>query len=228
MRALPGDQQVFFSLRRALSPIDGGLDSYLSVLTPRDTAPDLGDETLSIDLVCTNRNLPAELRVGDISVPTPGSPTIARFRNLTGVSTPVPPPLGSELHWRLIAHLGCNQRSLGDPGVLRSLLQLYNFLPAKKQQGRANELRATSVREVEIRSTTRMLEGAALRGLRTRVEVDETQFAGIGDAFAFGCALDSLLAAQVPINCFNLLALVLHPSATELAWPPRNGNLPIL
>jgi type VI secretion system protein ImpG len=226
--ALSADRQAYFTLRRALSPIDGGLDSYLSVLTPRDTPLELSDETLSIDLVCTNRNLPAELRVGDISVPTPSSPTVARFRNLTGVSAPVPPPLGNELHWRLIAHLGLNQRSLRDPGALGSLLQLYNFLPTKKQQGRANELRATSVRAVDITPTSRLLEGSVLRGLRTRVEVDETQFAGTGDAFAFGCAIDLLFAAQVPLNSFNVLSLVLHPSGMELAWPPRNGNLPIL
>ena len=169
-----------------------------------------------------------QLRVGDISVPTPNSPTIARFRNLTGVTTPAPPPLGTELHWRLVAHLALNQRSLGDPGALKSLCALYNFHSTNKQQGRANELRATSIRSVDISATRRVSEQVVLRGLRSRVEVDETQFAGSGDAFAFGCALDSLFAAQVPINSFNQLALVLHPSATEFTWPPRNGNLPIL
>ena len=117
------------------------------MLTPRDVPLELGEETLSIDLTCTNRHLPAELRVGDISVPTPNSPTIARFRNLTGVTTPSPPPLGSELHWRLVAHLALNQRSLADPGALKSLCALYNFHSTNRQQGRANELRATSIRE---------------------------------------------------------------------------------
>lgn len=226
--SLPRERQAYFTVRRALSPIDGGLDTYLSVLTPQDVALDLVDETLSIDLVCTNRMLPSELRVGDIHVPTPSSPTLARFRNLTGVTTPAPPPLGSELHWRLVAHLGLNQRSLADAGALRSLLALYNFHATSKQQGRANELRAMSIRSVDIAPSRRVVDGTVLRGMRTRVEVDETNFAGAGDIFAFGCALDSLFAAQVPINSFNQLALVSHPSATELTWPPRNGNLPIL
>ncbi len=226
--ALARERQAYFTVRRAISPIDSALDTYLSVITPRDVPIEMGDETLSIDLLCTNRNLPAELRVGDINIPTSSSPTLARFRNVTGVTTPVAPPLGGELHWRLVAQLGLNQRSLGDPGALRSLVALYNFHAPSKQQGRANEMRAAAVRAVDISPTRRVIDGVVLRGMRTRVELDEAGFAGIGDVFAFGCALDALFAAQVPINSFNQLVLVPHPSAMELAWPPRNGNLPIL
>lgn len=226
--SLPREQQSYFALRRALSPIDRGVDTYLSVLTPRDVPLTLEEETLSLDFVCTNRFLPSELRVGDISVPTPRSPTLARFKNVTGVTAPVPPPLGSELHWRLIAHLGLNQRSLGSPGALSALVGLYDFQPKGSQQGRSNEQRASAVRSVDIAPSRRVIDQAVVRGMCSRVSVDETLFANAGDAFVFGCALDELFAAQVPINSFNQLVLQLHPSKTEISWPPRNGNLPIL
>ncbi|HHH31546.1 MAG TPA: type VI secretion system baseplate subunit TssF, partial [Polyangiaceae bacterium] len=147
-----GDQAFHFT-RRARSPIDNGLDTYLTVLTPADVEPDFEEETLSIDLLCTNRTLPAELRAGDISVPTPRSPTIARFRNLTQVTRPVRPPVASELQWRLVAHLALNIRTLANTESLRSLLGLYNFHELADQQlGRQNRLRIESIRDVQARA----------------------------------------------------------------------------
>lgn len=225
---LPAEQQAYYTLRRARSPIDGALDSYLSVVTPRDVRPDIDPEVLSISATCTNRLLPSELRAGDISVPTARSPTIARFENITEVTVPAVPPIGSELYWRLISHLSLNLRSLGEPGALQAMVGLYNFQDPSSQRGRANQLRSEAIRDVRISTTRRLLDGAPVRGFRTDVVVDEGLFAGEGDVFLFGCALDALLGAEVPINAFNQLFLKLHPSETELRWPPRSGDQPIL
>ncbi len=227
--ALPSGQGAYYTLRRARSPIDNMLDTYISVFPPTTEGSEIDDETLSVELTCTNRLLPAELRAGDISRPTPRSPTVASFRNITGVTVPVSPPTGSELYWRLLAHLALNFRSLIDPQSLRSLLSLYNFQrQTSHQQGRANQLRVDAIRAVEMRPTKSLVDGVPVRGISTTVEVDEAQFASVGDTFLFGCALDALFGAQVPINSFNRLAFRLHPSSAVLTWPPRNGYLPIV
>ena len=217
------DEQSYFTVRRALSPIDSGLDTYLSVMTPRDVPPQQAGETLSIALTCTNRLLGAELRAGDICVPTPRSPTVARFRNITGVTPPIAPPLGDELYWRLLAHLAVNQRSLGEGDNLRALCSLYCF-EGDQQQARANRLRAGSIRGVKMSLARRVVQDLVLRGIRTDVSIDETEFASVGDAYVFGCALDTLFAALCPLNSFHQLNLQLHPSLTDLPWPPRNGT----
>jgi type VI secretion system protein ImpG len=221
-------EQAFFLTRRARSPIDDGLDTYLTVLTPADVEPDFEEETLSMDLVCSNRTLPAELRAGDISVPTPRSPTIARFRNLTQVTRPVRPPMGSELHWRLVAHLALNVRTLGNTQSLRSLLALYNFHEEADQQlGRQNRLRIESIRDVSVRASRRVLDRVPVRGQHTTVEVEQAAFASEGDVFAFGSALDWLFATETPLNSFHQLTVTLHPSGTQMSWPPRTGTQPI-
>ncbi|MEM9188093.1 MAG: type VI secretion system baseplate subunit TssF [Myxococcota bacterium] len=227
--ARTGSQDAYFSTRRVRSPIDGGLDTYLSVMTPRDVSPEIDEETFSVELTCTNRLLPAELRVGDISVPTPRSPTIAKFSNLTKVTKPVRPPLGAELHWRLIGHLSLNVRSLGDPKVLRSVLHLYNYYEAADQQlGRANELRANSVRSVDMRTARRLLDNSPVRGIHSTVELEEANLAGPGDAILFGNVLDSFFADRVTINSFHQLTIQLHPSGASWTFPPRNGTDPML
>lgn len=218
----------FYTLRRTHSPVDNGLDCYLTVSQPPDSDLELEEETLSLELTCTNRELPTDLHIGDINVATRTSPSGARFRNITSVSVPVVPPLGGELHWRLVSHLALNQRTLGNAENLRGMLQLYNFHTAQQQQGRTNRKRSESVRGVAMDSSAQLVGGAMVRGVETTVTVDETRLSGAGDAFLLGCALDALLGGQVPINSFNQLVLSLHPSAAVIEWPAKNGQLPLL
>ncbi|RKI43073.1 type VI secretion system baseplate subunit TssF [Corallococcus sp. AB004] len=220
-----GDSPRFYRLRRALSPLDDALDVFLSLGSPRDATPSLADETLSIDLTCTNRSLPARLQVGDLSAPTASSPTTARFRNIVAVTRPVRPPVGSELHWRLLSHLSLNQRSLLEPGALQAVLSLYNFqATADQPTARANELRVGSLREIKGQPVTRFLRGAPVRGVQVTAELDEVGFTGPGDAFLFGCILDEMFASQVSLNSFSEFVLRLQPSQLEYRWSPRNGR----
>lgn len=224
----PKGEQAFFFCRRARSPIDDGLDTYLTVLTPADVEPDFDEETLSLDLLCTNRSLASELRAGDISVPTPRSPTIARFKNITQVTRPVRPPIGAELHWRLVAHLALNVRTLSNATSLQSLLGLYNFHEEADQQlGRQNRLRVESIRDVSVRAARRLIDRIPVRGQHTTIEVDQAAFASEGDVFAFGSALNWLFATETPLNSFHQLSLRLHPSGAQLEWTPRTGTQPI-
>lgn len=224
-----GKEARYYRLRRSLSPIDQGLDTWLSVLRPGDAGGGPGPETLSLDVTCTNRSLPAQLRLGEISQPTPSSPTIARFRNVVAVSKPACPPLGTELHWRLLAHLAANRASLGDPEVLRSLLELYNFQGLSDEQlGRANRLRVEGIRAVRESPGRRVVGGAPVRGAQIAIELDEGHFAGVGDAWLFAAALDELLAHQVSLNSFTELSVRLEPSRREYSFPPRSGGRALL
>ena len=217
-------RRTFYRLRRALSPVHDGIDTWLQLDTARDVAPELGEEMLSVDLTCTNRALPARLQVGDICLPTPSSPINARFQNISPVSRPTRPPLGTELHWRLLSHLAVNQQSLSDAGALRRLLDLYNFHALTDNlAARTNRLRINALRASQTRSGTRFLEGVPVRGNRTTLELDESGFLGVGDVFLFGCVLDELLSTNVTLNAFHELAVRLHPSQTEYTWSPRNG-----
>ncbi len=224
-----GPDVCYHRLRRRLSPLDGGMDVYLSVLTPRGGGPGPDEEILSVELLCTNRGLPGQLRLGDVSVMTPGSPTMARFRNIVPVTKPVRPPMDGELQWRLVSHLAAGRTTLARAEALRALLAAYDFPSFVDQQaGRANQLRIEGVRAVEASEARRLLGGAVVRGTRLLTLLDEAHFASPGDAFLFGCVLDELLGAQVPVNAFVELAVRLDPSHREYAWTPRNGTLPLL
>jgi type VI secretion system protein ImpG len=209
--------------------VDDGLDTWLSVSRPVDAGIGPGAEVLSLDVTATNRSLPGQLRIGDVSQATPASPTLARFRNITQVTKPIRPPLGTELHWRLVAHLAANRAPLDGPDTLRELLDLYNFQGLVDQQsGRANRLRIEGVRELAVTPARRVVQGAPVRGTRVAMTLEEDHFAGLGDAWLFARALDELLGAQVPINSFSELQVKLAPSQREYAFEPRSGGRPVL
>lgn len=223
-----GPDARYHRLRRRASVLDGGTDVYLSVLTPRGVEP-APEEILSVELTCTNRALPGQLRLGDVSVATQTSPTVARFRNIAPVTTPVRPPLEDHLQWRLVSHLAAGRSTICRRDALRALLEAYDFPSLLDQQaGRANRLRIDGLRAVEAEEARRLLGGAVVRGTRVRLTLDEHHFAGPGDAFLFGSVLDDLLGALAPVNAFSELTVRIEPSSREYAWTPRNGTLPLL
>ena len=224
-----GGAATFYRLRRSASPIDEGVDTYLSLETPRDVEPRLEERTLSLELTCTHRGLPRRLRLKDVSVPTPGSPSLAQFENLLPVSQPLRPPLGTELLWRVLAHVALVKRSLAEEGLLSALVGLYNFQAfGDEPVGRANTRRAEAVGKVRTGPSRRLHQGAVVRGQHTVVELDETGFVSAGDAFLFGCVLDELLAAHLTLNAFQSLTTLQLPSRTETRWTPRTGSQPLL
>jgi type VI secretion system protein ImpG len=219
----------YFTLRPTVSPLDDGMDTYLSIVTPLGDSPVRDEEVLSFELTCSNRSLPAELQLGEINVAPRGSSSPAKFKNISPVTVSARPRLGSELLWRLLSHMSIARSSLADAEVLRSLLSLYNFQrDVSPTLGRANDLKIEAIRAVHSDVTTRLMGGAPVRGVQVRIELEESKFGSIGEAFLFGCVLDEVFATHVPLNSFNELVLNLHPSKAEFRWPARSGQRRIL
>src|SRR5207245_1425511 len=149
-------------------------------------------------------------------------PTIARFRNIVAVTKPIRPPLGTELHWRLLAHLAAGRSSLTDLHALRTMLDLYNLQGVVDlHSGRANHLRIEGIRQADATAVRRLLAGAPVRGTRVALELDEAHFAGPGDAFLFGCVLGEVLAARASVNTVSELAGRLQARPRGRAWTRR-------
>jgi len=225
-------ESSYYTLRPTPALVDDGVDTYLSVVTPLGQVPSRDEEVLSIDLQCSNRSLPAELKLGEICDSPRGessSSSAAPFKNISAVTNPIRPKLGSELLWRMLSHLAVGRTSLGDPEVLKALLDLYNFQrDTSPSVGRANELKVESIRSVQSDPSTRLMGGAPVRGVQTRIEVEESKLGSAGEAFLFGAVLDEVFATHVPINSFNELHLHLHPSKLGLRWVARSGQRRIL
>ncbi|MDI1433600.1 MULTISPECIES: type VI secretion system baseplate subunit TssF [Polyangium] len=220
---------VFYQTHIKPASIGDGVDIYVSFGSAQDGASIPEFDVISIEATCTNRRLPAQLKVGDLRVPTATSPAVASFTNVTGVTAPLPPPMGRELQWRVLSHMAMSYRSITELDVLRSVLEIYNF-PAliDRQAARANQLRMQAIKSIRVRPTDRLYRGAPVRGVATEVELDEGGFAGEGEMYLFASILNEMLAAYVSLNSFTQLSVTGTNTRVVYRWEPKSGSLNLI
>ena len=210
------------------SPVRPGADNYLLI----SYGPDSGlpvTETLSLKLMCTNGDLPENLRVGDISQATSSSPEFADFTNLTQPTFGVYPPLGKNLLWRLLAHLNLNYVSLASADNLRSLLSVYLFPDIRDRSGLlANRKRIAGIEQVVATPANRLVSAVVLRGQEIMLRARSDHFAGDGDFFLFGCVLDEFFGLYASLNAFSRFTMHDTFKGDLHQWPARTGEHPLI
>ncbi|MFC1889889.1 type VI secretion system baseplate subunit TssF [Thermodesulfobacteriota bacterium] len=220
---------IYYRIRLHPSTVGGGTTTYIAFVDKGESNRLPLHETISLELTCTNRTLPEQLRPGDISVATGSSPVFATFRNISAVTPSVPPPLGGDLHWRLISHLSLNYLSLTELESLRGILGAYNFQALRdRQAARANELRLSGLKSIRAVPSERLLQGVPVRGTVVEIELVEDHFAGEGEMVLFASILNEFLALYASMNTFSELVVHGVQQGETYRWPPRLGDQIVL
>lgn len=218
-RAVTGPRSTYAGGEVFVSLVDGNEGPYHSEL-----------KQLSIEALCTNRDLPLLMTLGmgssDFTLES-GAP-VESVRCITGPSEPHMPPAWGESAWRLISHLSLNHLSLSnaqdglDAAPLRQLLQLYGDLGSAALRREIDGVRAVTTAPVTRRLP---LEGPAAftRGLEISVDCDEAYFEG-GSAFLLGAVLERFFARLVGINSFTETVLKTPQRGEIMRWPTRLGR----
>lgn len=220
-----GDRKGRYWLAQRDELMTAGHEYSLS-LVDRDSSPlQMESATTSINLTCTNRNLPHGLQygraAGDLSSENAiGNCPIRMLRRPT-----VSHRLSSQ-GWGLIAHLALNHRTLTQEGLpaLSAMLRLY-----AQQDSSVSQRMIDGVMALSHRPSTawmRQAQGNAyLRGIEVHVSLDEEAYAGTS-IHAFAQILDYLFGLHVHLNSFTRLIVLSHASGKELLrCLPRNGAL---
>jgi type VI secretion system protein ImpG len=211
-----------------------GTEVFLSLTDP-DEAPFSGDlRQLSIQTLCTNRDLVLLMPVGggksdlslDLAAPVTG------IRVMTGPSRPHAPLADGAVAWRAINHLSLNYLSLVNATpqegatALRDLLDLY--APAADASARRQ---IDGLRSVHVKPIVRRLRQpgplAFGRGLEVTVDVEELAFEG-GSAFLLGSVLDRYFARYVSMNSFTETVLRSGSRGEINRWQAHTGARPTL
>lgn len=225
------DATPVYSLHHRLSPLDGAAELFLSVAYPSAgaTGKTLRQETLSIEVTCTNAALPSTLRTGDVRVATETSPELAEFTNIRPPTAPVEPPLGKNLLWRLLSHLFLNYLSVATVDNLRSMLKLYIFTETRDRATvLANTRRVEAITDLTVQPTERFVRGRIARGHEIHLTLDRQGFASDGDLFLFGSMLDVFLSNYAAINSYTRLTIEDTLRKEQFLWPERLGGRPLL
>ena len=246
-----GDAQVefrpFYALRHARGADNSG---HYWVLRRRDGVPgrqadaqtelalvdidfdpaEVDAQTLSVDALCSNGDLPSTLGCGQ-----PGGDLFGERGAVVSIALLRKPTPGYRFecgnggHWRLISHLALNHLSLADGGVdaLREMLTLYDLprAPASARQ-------IDGIKAVEHRAATTWLAGnpyaCLVRGTEVRLTIDEEAFVGSGIG-TFAHVFERFLGLYAHANSFTQLTIVSEKSGEALlTLKPRSGDLSLL
>ena len=214
--------------RRHIRPSnkDGAPETYISFTQHPVISQMLKSETITIELTCTNRNLPQKLGVGDICIPDDNSLIDIPFRNITPVTPPLNPPLEGDILWRLLSNMSLNYISLTSISALKSIISAYDFR-ALHDRPRAKILKAIlkGMLSISCQQTDRLHNGLPIRGMRTTLVLDQRSFSCEGDMYLFGSVLSEFFALYATVNSFHQLIVVEAKRGEEYQWPSRLGKI---
>ena len=205
-----------------------GYETEISIVDIDFDPAAIETDTLSLELTCTNRDLPASLtygmRGGDLFLEGGSS-----VRSITFLRRPTDShrfERGRGAHWRLISHLSLNHLSLAGSGVdaFQEMLTLYDLPRSPTSQRQIRGIHAIS-----SKAANHWLPGnpfaCLVRGTEVSITIDEEAFVGSG-IHAFTHIVERFLGLYVHANSFTQLVVVSKKSGEELLrCTPRSGDL---
>lgn len=230
---IPEERGHYWVMRRddTLADKSPGYETQISIVDIDFDPASVETDTLSIELTCTNRDLPASLSYGqhggDLFLDGGSS-----VRSISFLRKPTPSSRferGQGAHWRLISHLSLNHLSLTDGGLdaFREMLTLYDL-----QQSPSSQRQIGGIAAIAHKAANTWLPGnpfaCLVRGVEVRLTIDEEAFVGSG-IHAFAHIIERFLGLYVHANSFTQLVVASSKTGEELLrCTPRSGDLSLL
>lgn len=211
-----------------------GTEVFLSLADTAAPPLDGNIKQLSVETLCTNRDLPIIMPMGNAKgdFTARSSLPVLAIRCLRGPSRPTPPVLEREVAWRLISHLSLNFLSLTDSSppegaaALRQMLELYGIgeeSPLRRQlEGISSVGVEPIVRRMPARGPVTMG-----RGLEINLTCDARYFEGTSP-FVLASVLEEFFSRHASINAFTETVLRITGRGEVMRWKSRLGRRPVL
>lgn len=213
-----------YSVRQQAAVTGDGLETYLCFGARSGS----GQETLSVELTCTNQDLPRRLRLGDICVPAEGTPEFLNFRNITTPTASYAPPLHKDYLWKLVSNMSLNYLSLANVEALKVILETYD-LPRyyDPHAERVSKRLLDGLEAIRHQQADRLYRGLPIRGIRTTLIMNPESYLGEADLYLFASVLNEFFALYASLNSYHELQ-VKSTHGEVYAWTPRMGQQPLL
>ncbi|MDR2744377.1 MAG: type VI secretion system baseplate subunit TssF [Desulfovibrio sp.] len=216
---------AYYRLRIRPSINDDCIETYISLVDRDKAAEAFLNQTVSLELLCTNRLLTLSLGVGDISSAADNMDAALNFKNITPVTPPYSPPLDGDILWRLLSNMALNYIPLNSLEAMKGIVATYDFRAvhdSRRARTLANTLQGmTGICTVE---TDRIYHGLPVRGSRTQLILNQRKFSCEGEMFLFASILNEFLALYATVNSFHQLIVREEKSGEEYLWPARLGG----
>lgn len=217
-----GDDEQYYRLRTLPSPDDGGFRHRISFVRSNEPALIGCDETISVSLLCTNRDVAGYLRTGSVIRCTEPLPDIAAVSNIMKPTQTLRPLLDHSLHWSVLTNLSLNYQSLLSLDALRELLQLYDLTSVFHQQ---TARQAQKCLDALVSMTTQPAEylyrGLPVRGLKSTLSVYQSAFSSEGGLYLFCSVIAHFFGLYTSVNTFHELEVINMDNQEVYLWPAK-------
>lgn len=218
-----GQRSSYIGSELFISIVDGDAAPYRSEL-----------RQLSVDTLCSNRDLPLLIPLGQESAAfsLESSTPVKQIRCIGTPTRPRPPSASGAVSWRLVNHLSLNYLSLAgedrakSTAALKELLQLYADINTPAQRKQVDGVVSITSRPVERRMPSPGPISFG-RGLEITLTLDESAFQGVG-AFLFGAVMEQFFRKYTAVNSFTETLIVGLQRGEIMRWPARLGLRHIL
>ncbi|QKZ02393.1 type VI secretion system baseplate subunit TssF [Pseudomonas eucalypticola] len=209
---------------------DASTNMFIRVVDRNLELLDANNDTLSIRLTCSNRDLPQLMPLGQPGgeFQLPADTVIHGIRCLRKPTPAARVPLGGGLIWRLISHLNLSHLSLVSQGreVLLELLSLYNYRSNSALRKQIDGI--VAIKSEPVVARIGHPRPNFVRGVGINLTVDESQYTGSG-VFLFGMVLNHFFGQYCTVNSFTQLTLrSMQREKRIVQWTPRTGDQPLV
>jgi len=213
----------------------GGTAGFDSFVTFSDIACNTTPPQQAIvqpSLLCSNRNLPARLAVGQTEFRLRNdSGRVQRIHALLPLTRPIRRQPGTGARWRLLSHLNGSLYGLADSGDATAALRAILYLHAAEDNAVTRALIA-AIDDVKVDTVMLPLrcQGriALCRGIDICICINDTRLAGTSLTL-YAMVLEHFLAQSVNLNSFVRLGIKRKGQPDIIKrWPPRAGTRSLL
>lgn len=221
----------FASRNEEVASLSPGYETEIAVVDANFDPMAAQTDTLSLNLMCTNRDLPSRLAIGLVGgdlfvqdgIDGGTVPVISMLRRPTQT---LRFERKDELQLRLASHMVLDHLSVADLhlAALKTILVLYD-----QRHSAVSARQIDGIVGVESRDAVVELPGnpfpTEVQGIELRLTIDERHFVGASIATFVG-AIDTFLAYHVLINSFvQLIVVSRHTGEEIMRCKPRSSDL---
>jgi type VI secretion system protein ImpG len=212
---------AYYHVQKRVAAKQAAYDTYISVHTPEDRAPEMRAQTLSIKLTCTNGSAPMGISA---NVPAkllkPGA--VQDAATVCAASAPLAAASGNCDTWILLGHMSSMRPGTDVALHMQKLLRiLSSAFDAQSALARAHTHRIEGITKLEGKPGHQMHRGIATACETITMHLNVEAFTSMGDAYVFADIIDHMLADARGINQPHTLRVVMMPSQQIYAWPSR-------
>lgn len=176
-------------------------------------------ETLSINTLCCNGNLPEELQIGDVNWYDNKDVSTT---NITLPTKRYKVAVDGTILWKLVSVLSLNYQTMTNRTSFLAVLHAYDFTLGENDN--VSEKLRDAVKDIKSKTVYRIINGIPKKGTLCIVDIDDSLFYCIGEVYRLGLILAKFFSSFASINSFCELQMNCLSSNTVLDYFPSEGR----